>query len=348
MTTHFDRWEKDPFFSAAEEVQESADRMESTYRTWLHAKKDTSGPWNIDELRRDLQTTLGTTKWQLEEFEKAVNSSYKNGLVDDSKDRHHDFIVAMDSQVKKVEKSLNEAAASHGKPPNPWTRLDEGEYDELALFLSGPAAADVSEHQNFGRVLKRDLKSVSLQEVDKQMTAENSKESSYPLECNRPEAMEYSHGHRRAASASADISSWKISVADDSFNPGSSNEQPGPTPRKVPSFSGFLNTLESATTQLKWPRNGYRKLKLLDRGQEADTLPQSKQLTKGLTSCYERSKSCLDGCDDYDKPFQGWYGAVQRQLQRSQYHVQYSRPVQIVFSIVLLLCLIVMLAMHAT
>lgn len=26
MTSSFDRWEKDPFFSAAEEVQESADR----------------------------------------------------------------------------------------------------------------------------------------------------------------------------------------------------------------------------------------------------------------------------------------------------------------------------------
>lgn len=26
MAMHFDRWEKDPFFSAAEEVQESADR----------------------------------------------------------------------------------------------------------------------------------------------------------------------------------------------------------------------------------------------------------------------------------------------------------------------------------
>lgn len=292
MTTHFDRWEKDPFFSAAEEVQESADRMESTYRTWMHAKKETSGPWNIDDLRRDLQTTLGTTKWQLEEFGKAVNFSYKNGSVDDSKDRHRDFIDAMDSQVKKVEKSLNVSAVSRGKPPKPWTWLDEGECDELATFLSG---------------------------------------------------------HRRSASASADIGSCKISVGDDSFNPSSSNEKPGPMPRKVPSFSGFLNTMESATTQLKWPRNGFRKLKLLDRGQEEDTLPQSKPLTKGLPLCYERSNSCLEGCDHcYDKQFHGWYGAVQRQLQRSQYYVRYSRPVQILFSIVFLFSLIVLLAMRVS
>lgn len=40
-------------------------RMESSYRTWIHAIKDTSGSWNLEELRRDLQTNLGTTKWQV-------------------------------------------------------------------------------------------------------------------------------------------------------------------------------------------------------------------------------------------------------------------------------------------
>lgn len=39
--------------------------MESTYRTWIHALKDTSGSWNCDALRRDLRTTLGTAKWQV-------------------------------------------------------------------------------------------------------------------------------------------------------------------------------------------------------------------------------------------------------------------------------------------
>ncbi|KAL6995411.1 hypothetical protein U1Q18_005548, partial [Sarracenia purpurea var. burkii] len=64
MASHFDRWEKDPFFSAAEEVQESADRMESTYRTWIYSMKESSSMWNSEELRRDLLTALGTTKWQ--------------------------------------------------------------------------------------------------------------------------------------------------------------------------------------------------------------------------------------------------------------------------------------------
>lgn len=39
--------------------------MESTFRTWVHATKDTSSIWNPNELRRDLLTTLGTAKWQV-------------------------------------------------------------------------------------------------------------------------------------------------------------------------------------------------------------------------------------------------------------------------------------------
>lgn len=40
-------------------------RMESTYRTWVHSIKDSSGHWNSDELHRDLHTALGTAKWQV-------------------------------------------------------------------------------------------------------------------------------------------------------------------------------------------------------------------------------------------------------------------------------------------
>jgi len=31
MASNFDRWEKDPFFNAAEEVQESADRYQFSF-----------------------------------------------------------------------------------------------------------------------------------------------------------------------------------------------------------------------------------------------------------------------------------------------------------------------------
>lgn len=79
MATSFDRWEKDPFFPAAEEVQESADRMESVYRRWLQERKEVGGGavetaaerdgggWGraAGDLRRELHTALGTAKWQV-------------------------------------------------------------------------------------------------------------------------------------------------------------------------------------------------------------------------------------------------------------------------------------------
>nr|XP_016485360.1 PREDICTED: uncharacterized protein LOC107805790 [Nicotiana tabacum] len=342
MASHFDRWEKDPFFSAAEEVQESADRMESTYRTWIHALKDTSGSWNCDALRRDLRTTLGTAKWQLEEFERAVRSSYNSNSADDARDRHHEFVIAIDSQIKKVENSLNESAVSQGKPPLPWVRLDEGEVDELAAFLSGPStsSADI----NYAKVHGIELQTAKSEEVANQSLLECSENPTHSVDGVRGEAMgEKFLGHRRTASASADIGAWQIAVGDDI-----SVKEPAPPPRKMPSYQGLLNAVESVK-ELKWSKNGYRKLKSnQDYHQEADNiLPRTQPLTRGINTCYERNKSCLDGCDEcYDKQLYGWYGAIQRQLQRSQYYMQYRRPVRIVFSVFLLIFLIVLVAVH--
>ncbi|KZV56206.1 hypothetical protein F511_13810 [Dorcoceras hygrometricum] len=341
MASAFDRWEKDPFFSAAEEVQESADRMESAYRKWIHANKDASGLWDLDELRRDLQTTLGTTKWQLDEFERAARSSYtSSSSVDDAKDRHNDFIKVIATQTLKVETSLNESAVSRGKPPLPWVRLNDGERDELALFLSGSSSFT---NKIMGKVYGKDQGVKTSLDGDRQSMVECSRSSSHLVELGRGEAIgEMFPGHRRTCSASADIVSWEIAMDDDVLPRESSHAQPDPPPRKIPSFSQFLSTIETSMSQLKWAKSGYKKLKLTDGHQETNTtLPRSQNLTKGINICYEKNKSCLDGCNDYyDKQLYGWYGAIQRQFQRSQYQMQHSRPVQLVFSIIILLCLL--------
>lgn len=345
MASSFDRWEKDPYFSAAEEVQESADRMESTYRTWIHAKKETSNMWNSEELRRDLQTALGTTKWQLEEFEKAVRSSYGKSSSEDAKGRHREFIVAIEDQVSKIESSLKESAVLEGKVSLPWVRLDEGERIELALFLSGPSitSEDISAVKIHGRDIENG------QVTDKDLVRECAKDSCHSAELVSVEAREdKSHGHRRTASASADIGSWKIVVPDDGGQENSFNGHTVLPVRKIPSVSGFLNSMESAS-KLKWSKNGFRKWKAIDRQQETNiALLRPPQLPRSTNACYERNKSCLDSCDDcYDKQLYGWYGAIQRQLQRSQYQMQYSRPVQVTFWVVFLLCLIVLIALRA-
>ncbi|XP_057729036.1 uncharacterized protein LOC130944634 [Arachis stenosperma] len=321
MASTFNRWEKDPFFTAAEQVQESADRMESAYRAWIHAKKDACSSWNSDEICRDVHTALGTAKWQLDEFEKAVTSSYNNSSTKDARNRHQDFISAIVDKITKVEHSLNESLHPGNKAPLPWVRLDEGERDELALFLSGVPEAEG--------------KSVGRDHEDSQSTSGWG--STLEVEDKSP-------GHRRAASADAHVSSWKIAVSDELQQRNNPDGSSGAM-HKVASLSAFVSSMESIS-KLKWAKNGYKKLKAGNHHQESDNaLLPSAQLNGGLNSCYERSKSYLDSCDEcYDKQLYGWYGAIQRQLQRSQYQMQYSRPVQLTVWISILLCMIVLIA----
>ncbi|KAF5742886.1 hypothetical protein HS088_TW09G00948 [Tripterygium wilfordii] len=133
----FDLWQKDAFFSAAEEVQESADVMESAYRLWLRKRREGKTPEHLDELSRELQTALGTAKWQLEEFERAVRLSHGRHYDNIKSSRHRQFVAAIESQISHVEEALMEAFSGNGKLPLQWVNLDENERDDLAMFLSG-------------------------------------------------------------------------------------------------------------------------------------------------------------------------------------------------------------------
>ncbi|XP_028798617.1 uncharacterized protein LOC114754049 isoform X1 [Neltuma alba] len=137
VANSFDLWQKDAFFSAAEEVQESADTMESKYRAWIRERREMSAPQVLDELRRELQTALGTAKWQLEEFEKAVRLSYRHLGDDNTNSRHQQFISAIESQISHVEAALRESYIEEGRQPLGWVNLDDEERDDLAAFLSG-------------------------------------------------------------------------------------------------------------------------------------------------------------------------------------------------------------------
>ncbi|KAL9362603.1 hypothetical protein Peur_045388 [Populus x canadensis] len=137
VANSFDLWQKDAFFSAAEEVQESADVMESAYRMWTREKREGSKPEDLDQLSRELQTALGTAKWQLEEFERAVQLSHGHCSDDFTASRHKQFVTAIESQISLVEAALREAFSGEGKQPFRWVNLDKEECDDLAMFLSG-------------------------------------------------------------------------------------------------------------------------------------------------------------------------------------------------------------------
>ncbi|KAE8729790.1 Syntaxin/t-SNARE family protein, putative isoform 2 [Hibiscus syriacus] len=138
VANSFDLWQKDAFFSAAEEVQESADIMESAYRMWIKEKRKGLKTEDYAQLCRELQTALGTAKWQLEEFERATRLSRGHCRSDDTTaTRHNQFIAAVESQIFRVEAALKESFSEEGKQPLRWVNLDEEECDDLAIFLSG-------------------------------------------------------------------------------------------------------------------------------------------------------------------------------------------------------------------
>ncbi|KAJ0963444.1 hypothetical protein J5N97_028566 [Dioscorea zingiberensis] len=357
MSTCFDRWEKDPFFSAAEEVQESADRMESVYRQWIHEMKRASDPILSSptcsaELQRELRTALGTAKWQLEEFERAVTSNDEAcSAGKDTRTRHSQFIVAIRSRISLVEKSLKETS-SEGNSTMSWVRLDEGECDELALFLScpsseqdkSPPAPPVSEVVIKDSSLGLGMIAEAIPDSSKKEGMHSSLGLLMIAEAIPDSSKEGRvHGHRRTASASADIEAWKISVL------SGEDERPNLPPPKIPSFS-CLNRVMESTSKMKWPKNGFRKWKGGDQVHEEESIPlRNHQLSRGLDACYERTKSYLSDCteDTYDKQLYGWVGTLHRQLQRSQYQIQYGRPMQMAFWAIIVVLLIVLFSFHA-
>lgn len=195
--------------------------------------------------------SVSSSLLQLDEFHRAVQSSYDSRLSDDTRDRHREFTFAMETQVAKIEKSLKEAAQSDGKGTPRWVRLDEDDRNELALFLTGPCDSEKKQLPTNG------VKVNQLQEM------------------SGKEAKPY--GHRRTASATPDIGAWNIAVSDDGLLQKPPDEPPVRPPRKVPSVSGFLNYMEPAS------KNCVRKWKALDRqgGSDAMLLPvQANQVKK--------------------------------------------------------------------
>lgn len=212
---------------------------------------------------------------QLEEFGRAVQSSYVMKSTDDARDRHREFIIAIEDQIAKVENSLKESARVEGKATLPWVRLDEGECNELAMFLSGPSPSNENSLMN-GHGRDNEIP----QPRDENSGHECSNNSRQSVELSSLEGMEDKpRGHRRTASASADIGAWKIAINDDTYQHNSTGKQHPLPPRKIPSVSSFLNSMEPVT-KLKWPKNGVRKWKAVDRCEEADiALLRSSQLT---------------------------------------------------------------------
>ncbi|OEL29217.1 hypothetical protein BAE44_0009764 [Dichanthelium oligosanthes] len=117
-----EQWQKDGFFQAAEEVQESADLMESIYRTWMRERSN------------------GSSSEELEQFERAVSSSSdKYSMEEGTMARRQQFVVAIEDQISRVEKEINGSSMENGRRGLNWVKLDDEEREDLVAFLSAPA-----------------------------------------------------------------------------------------------------------------------------------------------------------------------------------------------------------------
>ncbi|KAF5185124.1 Syntaxin/t-SNARE family protein [Thalictrum thalictroides] len=142
--------------------------MDSIFRIFWHEQSlvqgDPTDPKLISSMeyhRRDLTTALGTTKWQLEDFERAVNISTfsdKSNMREDIISRHKQFIKAIEEQIVQVERSLGSSSATDSESSTHWMNLNEKDSDGLALFLSGGYPENhVTQHNNDTSIMRRFL-----------------------------------------------------------------------------------------------------------------------------------------------------------------------------------------------
>lgn len=146
MSSSLHQWESDPLFSAAEVVQDSADRMESIFRLLLHEQGlvhvDHPDPRllkSIEYHRRDLATLLEATRWQLEDFERAVNTSASKdeNQREDVILRHRQFVSAIRQHIINVENRLGDQSFRDSLRNSVQVSLNDQDRNGLAMFLSG-------------------------------------------------------------------------------------------------------------------------------------------------------------------------------------------------------------------
>ncbi|KAJ8754771.1 hypothetical protein K2173_012160 [Erythroxylum novogranatense] len=158
MASSLHQWESDPLFSAAEVVQDSADRMESVFRLLEHEQSLVHGDHpdprlltSIEYHKRDLATILETAKWQLEDFERAVCLSTvdKSRASEDVISRHRQFIRAIKEHITHVEESMQDQSMVDFTRNFARIDLSERDRDLLQLFLTGEDKFKHINHHDF-------------------------------------------------------------------------------------------------------------------------------------------------------------------------------------------------------
>ncbi|XP_052165868.1 uncharacterized protein LOC127782639 [Oryza glaberrima] len=347
-----EQWQKDGFFQAAEEVQESADLMESIYRTWMRERDSGANLEELSDLQRELKTALGTAKWQLEQFERAISmSNDKYSLEEGTLARRRQFVVAMEDQISQVEKQINDYSIDNDRRGLNWVKLDDEERDDLVAFLSAPAqlSQDTKKRDNtyhspskqknvlIGANDPRDMAAIS---KDRHKTEALCREISN----GQSEACclaEQLNGHSTSPSSGGEH--WKIDISDDKDDDRKLSPNKVEASSQATAFSGIMKTTESFT-RVRWLRNSLWKAKSDEHLPLRYDMPNHldwrvitllAQRFNGLT---ERSRSCFSGWKENSR-VSGRMGGLH--IQGPQYNTQFGRSIRITLLLVLSIFLIV-------
>lgn len=151
--TCLQEWLVDPLFQSAEEVQDSADRLESNYRTWLQelgGQTKARSCQDAETQRLRLMSSCDTLRWQLEVFERAIKSdrvSTGNAAMDAAiKRRRQNFVNIIRQQLQSIEvqvRGMTSEAVS--------TRTQHSSHTQNSAVLGAVRAtteASASHHQS--------------------------------------------------------------------------------------------------------------------------------------------------------------------------------------------------------
>jgi len=344
-----EQWQKDGFFQAAEEVQESADLMESVYRTWMRERCDGSSSDEVDDLQRELQTALGTAKWQLEQFERAVSScNDKYSLEEGTLARRRQFVVAIEDQISRVEKEINGSLMDNGRQGLNWVKLDDEERDDLVAFLSAPAEfysemkrTDSSNHapsrqknvpndQSDPTLIIKDIYEVPRREI-------------FTVKSDVCGLAEELHGLRRNMSSGNDH--WKIDIGSE----GDDDRKLSPDANGVQATSQTtaLSSIRRGTeslTRVRWFWNSLWKPKSDEHRTVRYGISNNLDLrvlsllTQRFNGLAERSRNYLTSWKENSR-ISGRMGGLH--IQGQQQNIQFGRSIRITLLLVLSIFLIV-------
>ncbi|XP_010525730.1 PREDICTED: uncharacterized protein LOC104803498 [Tarenaya hassleriana] len=322
VANSFDLWQKDDFFSAAEEVQDSADIMESAYRLWVREKREGRAPDELNEFCRELQAALGTAKWQLDEFERAVRTSHRHCRDDTTLTRHKQFIAVIENQISRVESALQEAFCEDGKQPLRWVNLNEEERDDLAMFLSGTSQSS-SQTSNSGSVKSRNsMKSFLAENPDGMKETEIVS----TLNCSRDTSKEITSNDYNNSDCVIDI--------EEGESPGSIDARLRQTDRK-------------AGTRKAWSSPNVSALRIVIPDEEEE---EKKTLIAGIEATPKEKGAkplfWMQKCREYSRHFDR-ANCFQREHQ-SPIRLRLSRPIQLTLSLMLMLFLLLPFVLYSS